>query len=336
MPRSAVLLTTALAVLSACHGDGPLAAVLTGSTHLEISVQPAVARVGSPLEVQPVVAVRDYRGHLVRDTIPVTVNLSAGDGQVLGTLTVAAKNGIARFTDLRLSGSYGPKTLTFTAPGLTDVTATTVGLRPPIRSLEDRVDDLTGPQVHVIYVVPLGASDRKLDTELDIANSVGVFQTWLSRATGLQIRFDRYEGVVDVSFFALAQSDSQMRSLGPYIVSEIESELTAAGLIRPDKRYLVYYDGGSASVCGGAAWPPWPAKRPRCTSVPATEDRSRSSRTTLRDTGSLRLCTTSFIRWEWFRWRRRTRRVTTPLMCLSPMTSCTEVVRVRGSPQRSM
>ena len=256
MPRSAALLATVVGLLSACHSDGPLAAVFTRSTHLEISVQPAVARVGSPLGVQPVVAVRDDRGHLVRDTIPVTVSLSTGDGKVLGTVTVAAKNGIARFTDLRLSGSYGPKTLTFTAPGLTDVTATTVGLRPPIRSAEDRVDDFTGPQVHVIYVVPLGASDRKLDTELDIANSVDVFQTWLSRASGLQIRFDRYEGVVDVSFFALTQSDSQMRSLGPYIVSEINSELTAAGVIRPDKRYLVYYDGGSASVCGGAAWPP--------------------------------------------------------------------------------
>src|SRR5467141_398037 len=192
MPRSAPLLATAAALLSACHSDGPLSAVPTRS-HLEISVQPAVARVGSPLGVQPVVAVRDDRGHLVRDTIPLTVSLSSGDGEVLGTVTVAAKNGIARFTDVRLSGTYGPKTLTFTAPGLTDVTATTVGLRPPNRSVEDRVDDFTGPQVHVIYVVPLGASDRKLDTELDIANSVGVFQTWLSRATGLQIRFDRYD-----------------------------------------------------------------------------------------------------------------------------------------------
>src|SRR2546428_9530606 len=50
------------------------------------------------------------------------------------SVTVAAKNGIARFTDLRLSGSYGPKTLTFTAPGLTDVSATTVGLRQDRKS----------------------------------------------------------------------------------------------------------------------------------------------------------------------------------------------------------
>src|SRR5712664_348126 len=91
MPRSAPLLATAVALLSACHSDGPLAAVLTRS-HLEISVQPAVARVGSPLGVQPVVAVRDDRGRRVRDTIPITVSLSTGDGKVLGTVTVAAKN----------------------------------------------------------------------------------------------------------------------------------------------------------------------------------------------------------------------------------------------------
>jgi hypothetical protein len=219
-------------------------------------VQPSQARVGSALGVQPVIAIRDPIGRLIDDPIPVTVSLSDGDGEVFGTVTVTATQGVARFTDLRVTGTYGSKTLTFTAPGLSGVSAKAVALQPPIRSRDDRPDDIAGPQVHVIYVVPQGTSDRRLDTELDIANSVAAFQGWLRRASGLQILFDRYEGVVDVTFFELNRSDSAMRSLGPYIVSEIESQLATAGLIRLEKRYLVYYDGGSTSVCGGAAWPP--------------------------------------------------------------------------------
>lgn len=243
-------------MLSACSGDGPFSTSPSGSAHLAISVQPADARVGSALGAQPIIEVRDRRGRLIEETTPVTVSLSSGDGELLGTVTIAAKHGVARFTDLRLSGNYGSKTLTFSAPGLSEVTANAVGLLPPVRSRDDRVDDIAGPQVHVFYVLPQGSPDRRFDTELDIANSVAAFQAWLGRAGGLQIRFDRYDGALDVSFFELSRSDSDMRSLGPYIVSEIERQLATAGLIRLDKRYLVYYDGGSASVCGGAAWPP--------------------------------------------------------------------------------
>ena len=263
MPRSPytllpnrALLAAAAVWLSACNGDGLFSALLPGRPHLEIRVQPAEARVGSALGVQPVIEIRDHRGLLIEETIPVTVSLSGGDGEVLGTVTIATEQGVARFTNLWLRGRYGAKALTFSAPGLSGVTANAVALQPPVRSRDDRVDEIAGPQVHVIYVLPQGSPDRRFDTEVDIANSVAAFQAWLSRAGGLQIRVDRFGGALDVSFFELSRSDSAMRSLGPYIVSEIERELATAGLIRLEKRYLVYYDGGSASVCGGAAWPP--------------------------------------------------------------------------------
>jgi hypothetical protein len=249
-------LAAGLILLAACYGDGPFSASRTGQPHLEIAVQPAAARVGSVLGVQPVIEVRDQVGHLIDEAIPITVSLADGDGHVLGTPTIRTKEGIARFADLGLGGNYGSKTLTFTAPGLSAISANAVALQPPVRSGVDRPDDVTGPQVHVIYVLPRGAPDRGLDIGVGIANSVAAFQGWLRRASGLQIRLDRYEGVLDVSFFELSRSDSEMRSLGPYIVTEIESQLATAGRIRLDKRYLVYYDGGSSSVCGGAAWPP--------------------------------------------------------------------------------
>ncbi len=206
--------------------------------------------------MQPIVEVHDRRGRLVRDTAPVTVTLAAGGGDLLGTVTVKAVDGVARFTDLRLRGAYGAKILTFTSPGLTSATANAVALLPPVRSLRDRPDDSAGPQVHVIYALPRGATDRRLDTDVDIANSVEAFQGWLGRATGRQLRFDLYEGALDVSFFELSRADSEMRLLGSLIVSEIERQLAAAGVIQQNKRYLIYYDGGSESACGGAAWPP--------------------------------------------------------------------------------
>ena len=243
-------------LLAACYGDGPFSASRTGRPHLDIAVQPAAARVGSILGVQPVIEVRNQVGHLIDEAVPITVSLSDGDGHVLGNRTVTTKDGIARFTDLGLSGNYGSKTLTFTAPGLSPISANAVALQPPARSGVDRPDDDTGPQVHVIYVVPRQTPDRELDIGLGIANSVAAFQGWLGRASGLQIRFDQYQGVLDVSFFELSRSDNEMRLYGPYIVTEIERELATAGQIRLGKRYLVYYDGGSTSVCGGAAWPP--------------------------------------------------------------------------------
>ena len=266
MPRSplhaatvplGIAAATAGLVFAACKGEGPLAAFLPRPTHLEIRIQPNGARIGSPLGVQPIVEVRDSYGRVVKDAVPVTVALASGDGHLLGTVVVNAVDGVARFTDLRLTGGYGAKTLTFTSPGLRSATADSMDLSPAVRSRLDRPDDITGSQVHVIYVLPRGATDRELDTKVDIANSVAAFQGWLARATRMQIRFDLYQGDLDVSFFELSRPDSEMRLFGAFVVTEIERELAGAGVIQQDKRYLIYYGGGTAAfVCGGAAWPP--------------------------------------------------------------------------------
>jgi len=266
MPRSplhaatvplGIAAATAGLVFAACKGEGPFAALLPHPTQLEITIQPNGARIGSPLGVQPIVEVHDALGRVVKDRVPVAVALASGDGHLLGTVVANAVDGVARFTDLRLMGGYGAKTLTFTAPGLPSVTADSVDLSPAVRSSIDRPDDIPGSQVHVVYVLPRGSKDRELDTRVDIANSVAAFQRWLARATRMQIRFDLYQGDLDVSFFELSRPDSEMRLFGSFVVSEIERELAGAGVIQPDKRYLIYYDGSAAAlVCGGAAWPP--------------------------------------------------------------------------------
>lgn len=236
----------------------PVEFVATGTpgpaAALFVRVQPDGARVGSPLATQPVVEVHDAHGNLVAAPVQVTASVSAGT--LAGTAARAAAGGVAAFTDLSLGGPVGARQLTFSAPGLTPA-ASTVTLRPPVRSLADRPDELAGPQVRVLYVIPSDGQDRGYDTTVHIAYSVASFQRWLAERTGGRaFRMDTYAGVLDVGFFRLSRTDAQVKSRGAFVRNEVEEQLSAAGLIAAGKLYLVYYDGGSTYACGGASWPP--------------------------------------------------------------------------------
>jgi uncharacterized protein involved in high-affinity Fe2+ transport len=52
------------------------------------------------------------------------------------------------------------------------------------RSTTDRPDDISGPQIHAVYVVPADGTDRGLDTNGTIAASVDNWETWLRGQTG--------------------------------------------------------------------------------------------------------------------------------------------------------
>jgi hypothetical protein len=125
------------------------------------------------------------------------------------------------------------------------------------RATSDRPDALFGSQIHVVYAVPADGPDRGLDTTGVLAGSVGSFQGWLrAQAGGRELRMDVGEDGLDVTFVRLSRSEAAMTSYGPFVRDTIEKEMGRAGLIRSDKVYAVYYDGGSTWACGGAAWPP--------------------------------------------------------------------------------
>ena len=118
-------------------------------------------------------------------------------------------------------------------------------------------DDLSGPQVHVVYAIPADGVDRALDTNGTIAGTVSVWETWLAGQTGgSALRLDTYQGGDDITFVRLPQSDAEIASFGVYVRDVIEADLKAAGLIVAGKIYAVYYDGSSVFSCGGGAWPP--------------------------------------------------------------------------------
>ena len=125
------------------------------------------------------------------------------------------------------------------------------------RSAVDRLDEVQGPQIHVVYAVPADGVDRRLDETGALEGSVGSFQGWLAAETGgPNLRLDTYQGSLDVSFFRLAATDAAVASRGAFVREAVESELRGAGFDRRDRIYAVYYDGSSTYACGGAFWPP--------------------------------------------------------------------------------
>ena len=87
------------------------------ATHLSIVVQPSGLSATSPLQIQPVVEVRDDNETVVTTgSYLVTVKPGAG-GSVQYNGDTHSVSGVLHFTDLRASGPAGMQ-LTFTADGL--------------------------------------------------------------------------------------------------------------------------------------------------------------------------------------------------------------------------
>lgn len=100
------------------------------ATKIVIRTQPANAASGSPLGTQPVLEVQDALGNVVTSTnLTVTAVIATGGGTITGSTAITV-GGVARFTELALSGIVGDRTLTFSASGLPPVTSSGVALAP--------------------------------------------------------------------------------------------------------------------------------------------------------------------------------------------------------------
>jgi len=117
--------------------DGSLTPVSSGSltvgaapaTKLVVATGPASSAVnGVALSPQPVVDVTDASGNtVVTSNVVVTATITSGSGS-LTNASVAASNGVAKFTGLTITGLAGNYTLSFNATGLTSAVAGPVSL----------------------------------------------------------------------------------------------------------------------------------------------------------------------------------------------------------------
>lgn len=127
------------------------------------------------------------------------------------------------------------------------------------RTTVDLPDDVTGPQVHFLYVVPSDGEDRQLDTNGQLEESIARIEGWFATQSGSQgLRVDTHDGVPDVTFVRLPHSNAQATATNPWPLWVIGEDLVAAGLDDPNKVYAAFYDGRSSWACGGANSPALP------------------------------------------------------------------------------
>lgn len=137
------------------------------------------------------------------------------------------------------------------------------GYRTLLRSSYDRPDDITGPQVHVVYAVKNGTPDRQFDTNGLIERSIEHMDRWLfEQSGGTGIRFDTYNGRLDVTYFPIPvgiTSPAGRTCAGPPCPSETDllNQYKATGKFVEGKQYLFFYDGGitytgGPGLCGGS------------------------------------------------------------------------------------
>ena len=114
------------------------------------------------------------------------------------------------------------------------------------RAVTDMPDEISGPQVHFLYVVPSDGGDRQLDTNGVISASVASWQGWLRGQTGGRgLRLDTYQGELDITF---------LRFAGRFVGRNSLDVLRAAGFNHPTKIYAVFWDGGVGWSACGASW----------------------------------------------------------------------------------
>jgi hypothetical protein len=106
-------------VSASAAGLPPIVFKATGTppepASLTITTQPSSsALIGRRLLVQPAVEVRDRDGDLI-DGVEVTASIEAGGGTLDGDREVVTQDGVARFSDLSITGRSGSRTIRFQA-----------------------------------------------------------------------------------------------------------------------------------------------------------------------------------------------------------------------------
>ena len=131
--------------------------------------------------------------------------------------------------------------------------------RTLLRSSYDRPDDIAGPQVHAVYAVRNGATDRMYDTSGDIERALRHADQWLRAETGKGLRIDTFQGRADVTYLPLPRGFENRPGRDCSAVPcpddrDMLALLAANGRVDPDKTYVFFYSGGLTGyvLCGGA------------------------------------------------------------------------------------
>jgi len=145
-------------------------------------------------------------------------------------------------------------------------TPTLIAAPPGERSYADRPDDFPGLyQAHVLYVLPADAEDQQRDLDGKFNKTVETANQWFSdQSGGSRIRFDTYQGELDITFIQIDQTSDQVYDAsvaeygGAFWIRDIlEAKLEAMNVFQPGKLYVAMFDiSKHPSTCADAAHPP--------------------------------------------------------------------------------
>lgn len=123
----------------------------------------------------------------------------------------------------------------------------------------DRPDEVDGYQIHFIYALPSDGNDSFLDIGGQIELSANAMNGWLQSHIDHHLRFDTYEGKLDISFMQLEYTADEISALDTDVLTLMEYEIKNRGFNTLHKLYVVHYDGFFVSehgFCGIAHYPP--------------------------------------------------------------------------------
>ena len=108
-----------------------------------------------------------------------------------------------------------------------------------------------------MYVIPFDGADESLDMNGMIETAIESISYWFrSQTDGLDLRWDTYDGQLDIRFNRLSSEEDSITAEVAYVRGRLERDLRDGDVIGLEKQYFVFYGGGSTWSCGGGAWPP--------------------------------------------------------------------------------
>lgn len=118
--------------------------------------------------------------------------------------------------------------------------------------------DLAEPasaHIRFIYAIPFDGQDNQLDLNGYLAAAIQSMQGWIAtQLAGSNLRIVQHADSPEILFSRLRLMDVDIAKHGRRIRDRIEEALIEDRAIRPDERYVVFYDGAGAGVCGDAPW----------------------------------------------------------------------------------
>jgi hypothetical protein len=253
--------------------------------------QPAGARAGIAFTTQPSVEVQDAFGNdVAEDGVTITAAIGTGDGALMGTTTANTTGGVATFSNLRIDGVIGARTLDFSAPGLTGVssasfnvtagnaaalaintqpsataTAGVLFAQQPVIGLRDAWDNVvTSPQVSVTASITSGGLGALFGT-LSVSTVGGI-------ATFTNLRIDGQVGdrTLDFTSGSLTGATSNIIAVGAGAASVVQTYMPPAspgslfnygsglpvGAVSPPPQVRVTDAFGNPVAGAGVTWSP--------------------------------------------------------------------------------